>query len=416
MSACIQSSDLQQSMSVMLKTVSEDCNLACDYCYYSTCGGQVSQPVRTMEPELMEKFIRQYMKRSRGTAAFAWQGGEPLLAGLPFFERVVSLQAAYAPPNTMISNALQTNATLITESWARFFRTYHFLIGVSLDGPEPIHDTHRVTGSGKGSYQLVMRGVEHLRKAGVDFNILSVIHEDNVNEAEALIDFYREQKFEYIQFIPCMDFRSQESGLPGRYRITSEAYGSFLCRVFDQWYNDGKPDLSIRIFDNMLAVLMNREAELCVHRESCPTMMVLESNGDAYPCDFFIDAEHRLGNIGETDLEEMLNNPGYEQFLSMKPDMNPACRTCHYVKFCHGGCPRNRNWLDVNDYSQKDYFCESYRTFYEYAYPRMRKLADRLLAEQLQRYKQSGATLPGRNDVCICGSGDKFKKCCGQIQ
>lgn len=415
MSACVQSSDSKQSFGVMLKTVSEDCNLACDYCYYSTCGGQVHQPVRTMDPDLLEKFIKQYMKRSNGTASFAWQGGEPLLAGLSFFERVVSLQAQYAPPYTTISNGLQTNGTLINKKWAEFFHTYHFLVGVSLDGPQVIHDQHRVTGSGKGSYELVMRGIEHLRTAGADFNILSVIHEDNVSRPEELISFYREQKFEYIQFIPCMDFRSQQSGQPGRFRITPEAYGTFLCEAFDLWYNDGYPDFSIRIFDNMLAVLMNQESELCVHRKSCPKMMILESNGDAYPCDFFIDEEHRLGNIGDTELESLLTNPVYESFLSMKPDMNKECMTCQYLKFCHGGCPRNRNWLDVNDRSQKDYFCESYRMFYEHAYNRMKGIADRLRAEQLLRYRKSGAPLPGRNDVCICGSGDKFKKCCGKL-
>lgn len=404
-----------QNIGVMLKTVSEDCNLACNYCYYSSCGGKVHQPVRTMEPALLERFIKQYMQQSKGVASFAWQGGEPLLAGLSFFENAVSLQAQYAPPHTSISNALQTNGTLINEQWAHFFRTYHFLIGVSLDGPKSIHDCHRVTGSGKGSYELVMRGIDQLQQAGVEFNILSVIHEDNVTKPEELISFYREQKFDFIQFIPCMDFRSQESGQPGRFRITPEAYGSFLCRAFDLWYNDGNPDLSIRIFDNMLAVLMNHQAELCVHRERCPKMLVLESNGDAYPCDFFIDEEHKLGNIGELTLEELLSSPHYEDFLTLKPDMNEACRTCRYVKLCHGGCPRNRNWLDVNDRTQKDYFCESYQMFYEHAYDRMNALAVRLRAERLQKYKMTGRAMPGRNDECICGSGLKFKKCCGQV-
>lgn len=413
MSTCTESFRQQQTLGVMLKTVSEDCNLACDYCYYSTCGGQVHQPVRTMDPVILDSFIRQYMERSNGIASFAWQGGEPLLAGLDFFHRVVSLQAKYAPPNTSISNGLQTNGTLINEAWARFFRTYNFLVGVSLDGPRSIHDSHRVTGSGKGSFELVMRGIKHLSAAGVDYNILTVIHEDNVDRAEELISFYREHHFEYVQFIPCMDFRSQQSGQPGRFRISPEAYGRFLCEVFDLWYNDGRPDFSVRMFDNMLSVMMHQEPELCVHRSSCPKMMLLESSGDAYPCDFFIDAKHRLGSIGETRLENLLQSPVYDDFLSIKPNMSDACRMCEFLSFCGGGCPRNRNWLDVNDLTERDYFCESYRMFYSYAYPRMQTIAIRLKAEQVLHLKQSGAPLPGRNDDCICGSGKKFKKCCG---
>ncbi|KKO52412.1 anaerobic sulfatase maturase [Paenibacillus sp. DMB20] len=415
MSTCGQTSPGQKGFGVMLKTVSEDCNLACDYCYYSTCGGKIHQPARTMEPEVLERFIQEYMKKTNGSASFAWQGGEPLLAGLPFFEQAVSFQASYAPPYTSIGNALQTNGTLIDESWAKFFRTYNFLVGVSLDGPKTIHDAHRVTGSGKGSFDLVMRGIRHLTEAGVDFNILSVIHEDNVTKPEELVSFYREHRFGFVQFIPCMDFNSRTSGLPGRFRITPQQYGNFLCRVFDLWYNDGRPDFSVRIFDNMLAVLMNHEPELCVHRKSCPKMMMLESNGDAYPCDFFMDEGHKLGNIGESGLDKLLEHPVYESFLAMKPAVNEACRACEFIAFCHGGCPRNRNWLDVNDRSQKDYFCESYQEFYRHAYPGMKKIADRLREEQLERYKLSGLPLPGRNEECFCGSGKKFKKCCGLI-
>ncbi|WP_308195505.1 anaerobic sulfatase maturase [Paenibacillus mellifer] len=396
----------------MWKTVSEDCNLACDYCYYSTAGGHPHQPVRVMEPALLDRFISQYMKRSSGQAVFSWQGGEPLLAGLPYFEHVVSLQAKYAPPHTMISNALQTNGTLINESWARFFKRYHFLIGISLDGPEPIHDTHRITGSGKGSFDLVMRGLHHLEQAGVEYNILTVIHEDNVKKPDELMAFYHEQNFAFIQFIPCMDFVSQQSGMSGRFRITPEEYGEFLCRTFDLWYNDGLPEVSIRMFENMLLALLHRPAELCVHNLCCPKMMVLETNGDAYPCDFFIDEEHKLGNVGQDDLDVLLAKQVYHDFLQMKPNVNEACRKCEYLQFCHGGCPRNRNWLDVNDRTEVDYFCRGYKMFYAHAYDRMETLANRIKAEQMQEYRKSGNPLPGRNDPCLCGSGKKFKNCC----
>jgi len=414
MSACVQTSH-RQPLQVMWKTVSEDCNLACDYCYYSAAGGVPHHPVRVMEPALLERFISQYMSRSRGQAVFAWQGGEPLLAGLPYFEQVISLQAKYAPPHTLISNSLQSNGTLINERWAAFFKRYNFLIGISLDGPEEIHNTHRVTGAGTGSFRQVMRGVRHLEQAGVDYNILTVIHEDNVTKPDELMAFYKEQKFEYIQFIPCMDFVSQESGMPGRFRITPEQYGEFLCRTFDLWYNDGEPEISIRMFENMLLSMLHRPAQLCVHSSCCPKMMVLETNGDAYPCDFFIDEEHKLGNIGQSDLDTLLASPVYDDFLQMKPRMNEVCNQCEFLSFCHGGCPRNRNWLDVNDRSEVDYFCRSYQMFYAHAWEPMKALASRLKEEQIQQYRQSGQPLPGRNEPCLCGSGKKFKHCCQQF-
>lgn len=191
---------------VMWKTVSEDCNLACDYCYYSTCGGRPGAR-RRIPLELLETAIRKYMEHSRGTAAFAWQGGEPLLAGLEFFEGAIALQVKHAPPNTTIGNALQTNGTLLTGDWARFFRRYHFLVGVSVDGPREIHDAHRVTATGKGSFDLVMRRIGHLRDHDVDFNILTVLHQGNVHKPRELMAFYEREGFGYVQFIPGMDYR-----------------------------------------------------------------------------------------------------------------------------------------------------------------------------------------------------------------
>ncbi|MBW4839254.1 MAG: radical SAM protein, partial [Paenibacillaceae bacterium] len=244
----------QENLGVMWKTVSEDCNLACDYCYYSTCGGKPGPKINRIDSALLDKFIKDYMQYSQGAATFAWQGGEPLLAGLDFFQEVVYRQTLHAPPHTIISNSLQTNATLVDDRWAAFFRTYQFLIGVSLDGPKEIHDSRRVNAAGKGSFDRAMAGIGHLRKHQVDFNILTVIHKGNVDQAKTLMAFYRENGFNFVQFIPCMDFRSQQVDQPGEYEITPQEYGDFLCEIFDEWYNDGNPEVSIRFFDNMLGV------------------------------------------------------------------------------------------------------------------------------------------------------------------
>ncbi len=409
--ACLTAAE-HGTIGVMWKTVSEDCNLACDYCYYSTCGGKPGPRINRIRRDILEKFIKEYMAKSKGAASFVWQGGEPLLAGLDFFEEVVELQAKYAPPHTVIGNALQTNGTLIDEKWARFFKTYRFLIGVSVDGPKEIHDARRVTGSGKGSYDRVMRGIGHLREAGVEFNILTVVHEGNVHKAKELMAYYMREGFDYVQFIPCMDFRAQQTDKPGKYLITPEQYGRFLCEAFDIWYNDGDPKISVRFFDNMLSVYLHREAELCIHRKSCPKMLVLEQNGDAYPCDFYISDPFKLGNVGTDSLDDILGNPLYREFLSLKPNLPDKCVHCPYLRLCHGGCPRNRNWSGIGEKPDADYFCRSYMQIYEYAHERMEKVARNIRARWLREYVKSGLKLPGRNESCVCGSGKKFKKCC----
>lgn len=404
-------------ISVMWKTVSEDCNLACDYCYYSTCGGKPGPKINRIDSVILEKFIKDYMQHSKGSASFAWQGGEPLLAGYGFFEEVVRLQAEHAPPHTTISNALQTNATLVNDRWAAFFKTYSFLIGVSLDGPKDIHDARRVDSAGRGSFDRVMAGIGHLQRHGVDFNILSVIHKGNVGKAKELMRFYRENRFTFVQFIPCMDFRSQQVDKPGVYDITPEEYGNFLCEAFDDWYNGGNPDVSVRFFDNMLSVYVNREAELCVHKAHCPTTLILEQNGDAYPCDFFINEKWKAGNVGTATIEEILAHPNYARFHKMKPALPDKCRSCEWQRLCYGGCPRNRQWNEQMEEASPDYFCHSYKQMYAYAHDRMQelglKLRKSLFTENVRRYFRGKK--PERNDPCACGSGKKYKVCCSAL-
>ncbi|MBB5173822.1 anaerobic sulfatase maturase [Texcoconibacillus texcoconensis] len=364
-------------VSVMWKTVSESCNLACDYCYYSDCAGNASA-VDRIDDQLLETFIEKYMAMTRGAAVFSWQGGEPLLAGRDFFEKVVHLQAKYAPKNTVISNAIQTNGTLIDDEWAKFFKKYNFLVGVSIDGPKDIHDKRRPTGSGAGSFDRTMAGVDALRRYGVPFNILTVIHEDNVGRAADLLEFYKQERFAHIQFLPCMDFKSQSPGEPGQYLVTPDEYGAFLCEAFDTWYNDGQPLVDIRFFDNILRAYLGMEMESCVQREACPKVLILEQNGDAFPCDFYISDEYKLGNVGVDSLEAILNHPRYDEFLKMKPDLPEACRSCEYLALCNGGCPRNRvggterSAMAVDD---RDYFCTSFKQLFKHADSRLTKLA-----------------------------------------
>jgi uncharacterized protein len=403
------------SPGVMWKTVSDDCNLACDYCYYSACGGRPGPGRARIDDALLEKAIRFYMEQSRGSIGFAWQGGEPLLAGLAFFEKVVALQAHYAPPNTRIGNALQTNGTLIDEDWARFFKRYNFLVGVSVDGPKEIHDSHRVTATGKGSFDLVMRKLAPLREHEVDFNILTVIHAGNVGRARELMAFYERERFDYVQFIPGMDFRAQTPDAPARYLVTAEAYGDFLCEAFDVWHNDGAPRRSVRFFDNVLSVHAGHEAEACKQRSTCSRMLVLEQNGDAYPCDFYMGPAQRLGNIASDSLRDLQAQPTYLRFLALKGKLPAVCASCAYLRFCNGGCPRNRIWDERGSAVGPDYFCAAYRRFFEHAGPRLEQLAARMRAQSLLEHQRSGRPWPERNAPCVCGSGKKFKRCCGPL-
>ncbi|EKN65237.1 radical SAM domain-containing protein [Neobacillus bataviensis LMG 21833] len=406
-----------RNINVMWKTVSEDCNLACDYCYYSTCGGKPGRKINRIDSTILEKFIKEYMERSKGAATFAWQGGEPLLAGHDFFEEVVSLQAKYAPKNTIISNSLQTNGTLLNDKWASFLKTYQFLVGVSLDGPKEIHDARRVDSRGQGSFDRVMKGIGYLRRHQVDFNILTVIHKGNVDKAAEMMRFYESEGFAFVQFIPCMDFRAQEVNRPSVYDITPEEYGRFLSEAFDYWYNAGEPKTSIRFFDDMLSVYVNREAGLCVHRAACPQTIILEQNGDAFPCDFFIHPDWKIGNVGTDSIDEILSHPLYDQFLKMKPTLPEPCKTCEWKKLCHGGCPRNRKWRADRSTSEVDYFCSSYKQIYSYANERMKQLGDnvraRMFQQNVDRYFKG--KMPKRNDPCPCGSGKKYKQCCADL-
>lgn len=371
----------QQIAGVMWKTVSESCNLACDYCYYSRCNGRPGK-IETIEDEVLEKFIQEYMEIKRGAVPFIWQGGEPLLAGINFFKKVVTLQAKYAPKNTLISNAIQTNGILINEEWANFFKKFNFLVGVSIDGPEDINDKRRITGSGKGSFKLVMRGIDYLRKAKVNFNILTVLHEDNVTKPRELMEFYLEEGFTHVQFIPCMDFRAQDVNKRGQYHITPEQYADFMCEVFDIWYNDGNPKISVRFFDNLLLQHMNYQPEMCNLMEVCPKTIIFEQNGNAYPCDFYIHDDFLLGNIKDVSLKDILQHENMNRFMNKKPTLPEKCKSCEFLHLCHGGCPRNRKLN--NGEVDTDYFCESYKTIYRYTHDRIAALAKKLKREKVQ--------------------------------
>ena len=402
---------------VLFKTVSTDCNLDCAYCYYrqSLEGTRVH---RRIEEPVLDAFLRQYMEHITDVraAGLSWQGGEPTLAGLEFFERVVELEAKYAPPGTTISNALQTNAVLLDDRWGEFLHRYDFLVGVSLDGPEEIHDSVRRDRGGHGSFRRVIAGIGVLRRHRVDFNILCVVGPHNVRRVRELMAFFRAEGFSHLQFIPAMDFQSVEPEKAAAYLITPEEYGEFLVELFDEWYEGGFPATSVRTFDAILQSYLGMPSDLCLYGERCDSGIVVEYNGDIYPCDFYVSEAHRLGNVLEEPLAAILAMPKRAAFIDRKLALSPQCRECAWLRLCRGGCPRNR----PGD-GQPEYFCLSHQRLFSHADERLRAVEERI-----QRRLRTARTVgpqavaerraAGRNEPCPCGSGRKYKSCCGDAR
>jgi uncharacterized protein len=405
-------------LSILFKTVSTDCNLDCGYCYYreSLEGTRVR---RRIEPGMLEALMPQYMEyvADVGQAGFAWQGGEPTLAGLDFFRRAVELQKSHARAGTAVGNSLQTNGILLDDEWGSFLKEHNFLVGVSLDGPEEVHDAARKDRGGHGSFRRVMAGIDVLRRHRVDFNILSVVGPHNVRQAQELMRFFRRGGFTHVQFIPAMDFQSVEPDKRASYLISAEDYGEFLVEIFEQWYEGGRPRISVRTFDNFLQSYLGTPNEMCVHGDVCSTALVAEYNGDVYPCDFYVHPDWKLGNVLSDSLRSMAESDKRRGFAGRKQPLPAECQACEWQRLCKGGCPRNRFTLE-DGRGQPDYFCHSYKQFFRHADQRLRSLRDRILSRV--RYVQQSRIVggrnrsrPGRNDPCPCGSGRKYKACCG---
>lgn len=327
-----------------------------------------------MSNRVLERIISECMRL--GITTFSWQGGEPTLMGLDFFEKVVELEIKYGLPGTTVANALQTNGVLIDKNWARFLAEYRFLIGLSLDGPKRLHDYYRKDSGGRGTHERVMRAAEVMREHGVEFNILALLNDLNVKEPDAVYDFMRANDFSYLQFVPCIEPGTNRQ--PAPFSISPDDYGEFLVRIFDRWVEDF-PNVSIRDFDNLLAREMGQEPGTCTVNSRCGSYVVIEHNGDVFACDFFVIAKWRLGNILETPLDKIVTSERAEEFARSKSQLGPACEACRFLSKCWGGCQKHRVVLG-GKLTDPSYFCRSYKRLYAHAEPIMPKLAARLEA------------------------------------
>ncbi len=333
-----------------------------------------------------------------------------MLAGLDFFRAIVTLQRNYRKPNQTIENSLQTNGILLNEEWCEFLSRNNFLVGISLDGPQPIHDTYRKDYAGHGSFDKVMAAIAHMNEYLVQYNILTLLTDANVTKANEVYSFFRQNNFAYLQFIPC--FEHDELGNRMPYSISGRELGNFYCDLFDAWYQDGFPYVSIRLFQDLLLYSYYGAKTSCSWLEECNSYIVVEHNGDCYPCDFFVYPEWQLGNIMNYRLQDILKSEKRNTFALLKREITNECSTCSINNFCMGDCTRYRFTNNINERGTSK-LCKAWKMLFEHYRPYENELVTRV--GKLKQSVQSGQfKLVQRNDICPCGSGKKFKKCCGR--
>ncbi|MFW9895280.1 MAG: anaerobic sulfatase maturase, partial [Candidatus Thorarchaeota archaeon] len=386
------------------------CNLRCQYCFYIDHLETVENQPR-MSEDILESMIAGYMQTNQNNSyAFGWQGGEPTMMGLKFFKKVVELQTKYAPPNAVISNGLQTNGTLITNDMAEFFAEYRFLIGVSLDGPEYLHDFYRKTIGLKGTHSQVLRGINHLRKHNVEFNILSLVNNKTVKRASEIYHYLKDQGFFYHQYIPCVEF--DEQGNLKQFSITGEDWGDFLCDLFDEWIKEDTNKVSIRLFDSIINYLVLGNYSICYMDNNCCQYFVVEYQGNIYPCDFFVRNSLLLGNVKTHNWIDILNSETYQTFGAQKTQINNRCNDCPFINFCHGDCQKHR-FNPLQNPKALSILCRGWKKFYVNTLPRFKAMANQIKNDgKLNSSFQFKAKKIGRNSLCPCLSGKKYKDCC----
>lgn len=426
---------------VMAKPTGALCNLGCRYCYYLE-KERLWPPGETfrMSLSVLEAFVRQHIAAQPGPeVAFTWQGGEPTLLGLDFFRQVVRLQREHAGPKR-VTNALQTNGTLLDDAWCAFLADEGFLVGLSLDGPKRLHDAVRPDKGGHATFDKVMTGLELLKRHGTPFNTLTVVSSANAAHPLEVYRFLKAVGSTHLQFIPLVERRPDAAArvlgldlaMPPEMSasspvtpetVTGAAYGDFLLAIFDEWVRHDVGRVFVQLFDVTLAGWMGMEPPLCVFRETCGDALVLEHDGSLFSCDHYVYPAHRLGSILDKTLEELARSPAQAAFGQAKKDALPAyCRACEVRFLCNGECPKHRFLSTPDGEAGLNWLCEGYKAFFTRTAPHFQAMAEllrrerapaevmRLVAEEDQRAALAGAR---RNDPCPCGSGRKFKSCCG---
>lgn len=382
---------------VMLKPAGAHCNLACKYCYYLEKNKLYPTAQRhLMSDEMLEQFTREYIEaQTMNQVLFTWHGGEPLLRSIDFYRKALSLQQKYAG-GRRIDNVIQTNGTLLTDEWCEFFAQNHWLVGISIDGPQPDHDHYRLTAAGKPSWQKVMQGIKLLKKHGVEWNAMAVVNAYNANHPLEFYRFFKENGCQFLQFTPIVERLTRhedcrtlasladKNEIPlSEASVTPEQWGYFLCAIFDEWVRKDVGKIFVEIFDCTLANWMGISPGICAYSKECGHAGVMEHNGDVYSCDHFVFPEYKLGNIRDHSLIDMLYGEQQQEFSRLKHSSLPRqCKECDMEFACHGECPKNRFMKDKYGDSGLNYLCPGYYHYYQHVAPYMDYMKQELMSQR----------------------------------
>ena len=382
---------------VMLKPAGAHCNLACKYCYYLEKNKLYPTAQRhLMSDEILEQFTREYIEaQTMSQVLFTWHGGEPLLRSIDFYRKALSLQQKYAG-GRRIDNVIQTNGTLLTDEWCEFFAQNHWLVGISIDGPQPDHDHYRLTAAGKPSWKKMMQGIKLLKKHGVEWNAMAVVNAYNANHPMEFYRFFKENGCQFLQFTPIVErLTRHEDGrtlasladkdeIPlSEASVAPEQWGYFLCAIFDEWVRKDVGKIFVEIFDCTLANWMGISPGICAYSKECGHAGVMEHNGDVYSCDHFVFPEYKLGNIRDHSLIDMLYGEQQQEFSRLKHSSLPRqCKECDMEFACHGECPKNRFMKDKYGDSGLNYLCPGYYHYYQHVAPYMDYMKQELMAQR----------------------------------
>lgn len=354
-------------ISVLIKPSSGMCNMTCDYCFYcDETQKRTQESYGFMSEATLKNVIRKTMLRAEGTACYTFQGGEPTLRGLDFFEKVLFYQKQYNKKGGQVYNSLQTNGLFMDETWCRFLRENRFLTGISLDGIQKTHDACRHSRKDNApTFDRICKSIALLETHHVEFNILTVVNQTVAQNIQEIYAFYKRQKWNYQQYIACLDPLKEPHG-QNSYSIPPESYGQFLTELFRLWYKDWKKNRQpyIRQFENYIAILLGQLPESCDQRGTCSIQYAVEADGSVYPCDFYMTDEYRLGNFNENRLDEIDAKRREISFWERSLLLDQSCKLCTYYSLCKGGCQRNRDW-NPETKTYQNYFCQSYRMFFD---------------------------------------------------
>lgn len=371
---------MQPAITLLIKPASGSCNLRCEYCFYADEMCNRSEATYgKMSIDTLEIIVRKTLEQVTHSATFAFQGGEPTLIGLDFFQKLIEIEKKYNTRGIQIQNSIQTNGILIDSKWAEFLHDNHFLVGLSLDGYPEIHDLNRKFPDGSGSAEKVLETARLLEKYHVDFNILSVVTSQSARRIKRIYQFFKNEGLMWQQYIPCIDGFDSVKG-QSDYSLTPERYARFLKELFDCWYQDVKAGRPIynRTFENWIGMLLRIPPESCNMNGICSRQWVIEADGSVFPCDFYVLDEWKLGNIRENSFDEMSQTQESFDFINRSRSIPDKCKSCRWYPLCRNGCRRDRSLLPDGKTPDLNLYCSSYQDFFQYAYPRMAELAKQI--------------------------------------